>query len=952
MTALWRNGFLGWNDMKRCLLALVALALLSACVPQTGSGEFLAPEIVSTEVVAGVGEARLRCTLSEPRVERCGFAYAVAGAQFREVACELAGSSFELLLEGLTPGATYEWYAFAAAGESEVRSETARFTLEPLPPEEKVKIPDQVFKTYLTEHFDTDDDGEISLYEALRVRKIVVKTDDIFSLEGIESFTNLDTLVCRGVDPDHDEYSYDGWPGRLRSLDLSANTRLRKLECDGNNLLTLILPDSPWLEFVRCSHNRLKELDLSSLSDLRLLQAFNNDLSSVDFSGNPIIETIEIGGNPIESIDVTCCPKLGVLNIGGLKVKELVLSGCPELGWLGVHYTDLTSLDLSGNPKLQYLDCFNTGIISLDLSPCPKLYELKCWDCQIENLDISMLPGLEIMQCSPMATLKTLYVSEDQQIEGVTVNRSEESVPAGTKIIVRYAGAPDGIILFEDPYFKAYLVSVFDRDNDGEISLEEASDVYKIHVCSNEWNITSLQGIEFMPNLEFLCCSGEWLDTNVMTREHYYISKHYHWDHLIGPIGTLKKVDVSHNPKLYLLDVSNNSGIGDTGTGYLDVSHNPELTELYLTMCYVRYPDVRSCPKLKRLGLSHCYGDVPDLSNNPELVFLDVGHEQRGRQQAVDVSHCPILEEMTLDASASSLSDLSFNPRLKSLRISWCGNIKLDLSTLSSLELLECIGNDLSSLDLSGMGKLRSLNCSGNPIGEIDLSGITGLRRLECSSCGLASLDISGQGYLDYLDCQWNSLTSIDMKNNPYLTEIYIAGNPLKAVDVASNPALDKLYCGYTEISELDVSHNTVLWDLRCEHNALESLDLSANLRLWGLYCDDNKLNGLDLSRNINLEELDCSSNRMDELDVTHNPLLRWLVCGNNFIKTLDVSQNRRLQGPNGDNITGLYCAPMNDGDGRNVLETIWIKRGQKIQGVTEGRSTEHIPSQTTIKEK
>lgn len=51
-------------------------------------------------------------------------------------------------------------------------------------------------------------------------------------------------------------------------------------------------------------------------------------------------------------------------------------------------------------------------------------------------------------------------------------------------------------IVFEDANFKAYMVTNFDTNNDGEISYEEALNVTKIEV--NTDNITSLAGIEYM----------------------------------------------------------------------------------------------------------------------------------------------------------------------------------------------------------------------------------------------------------------------------------------------------------------------------------------------------------------------------------------------------------------------------------------------------------------------
>lgn len=939
------------------MFLLTFAVLLVSCEDKTGSEAFLTPKILTAEAEADIATASFTCTLSAPRVQECGIVYWTSSADEKTIIGKLQGSSFVVTISDLAPSTTYSWYAYAKAGISEVRSETRTFTtkdkpLPPLPPEQLIEISDEVFKTYLVEHFDTDGDGEISESEALRVKKIAVKTDEIFSLEGIEHFTNLDTLICRGVSQEMDEYSYVGRPGKLRSLDLSANTHLQHLECDGNYIEKLILPETPWLEYLRCSRNRLTVLDLSKTPNLREIQAFDNRLTSLDFSENHDFEHIEIDTNPIESIDVSGCPRLTLLNVASLNLSKIDISGNPKLNWLSISSNvGIYSIDLSQAPELRAFYCTETKISSLDLSSCTMLYELACESCNIEELDISMLPNLEHVLLAPMNSLKKLYVLDTQRIEGVTVNRSDAIVPNGTEIILRYSGAPDGNIFFEDPAFKAYLITHFDSNADGEISIEEAMNIYKIDVSSIEWNITSLQGIEYMPNLTFLACWGKWVDNNVNNYEHYYISKNYHWDYCIGPIGTLKKVDVSHNPKLVVLDLSNNSGIGETGTGTIDLSNNPELEEVYLNMCYIKYPDVSACPKLQRLNLTHGHGNIPNFSNNTELRFLDIGHEQHSHLQAVDVSNCPMLEDLNVSASATSLSDLSHNPKLKALRLNWCMYVKPNLSAVPLLEVYECKGNSLSSLDLTTLKHLKRLIAADNPLKNLDLSNLTGLQRLECNSCELTSLDISGLKELEYLDCSDNAINTINISENEALQELYIARNPLISLDLSHSSNLSTLFCDETSIQYLDVSNNPQLGDLRCNRNKLGKLDVSTCLRLHYLYCSNTNLDKLDLSKNSVLEEIDCSSNSLTDLNTSNNPLLRWMVCNNNHIRTLDVSKNPLLSGPS-NNITGLYCAPMDDADGNNVLETLYIKAGQSIEGVTKNRSTEHIPAQTSIIQK
>ena len=98
-------------------------------------------------------------------------------------------------------------------------------------------------------------------------------------------------------------------------------------------------------------------------------------------------------------------------------------------------------------------------------------------------------------------------------------------------------------IVFEDANFKAYMVSRHDYDNDGEISYEEALYVTKIEV--NTDNISSIAGIEYMPNLQHLTCRGS-LKYNNSTKVYDIVC------------GVLKSLDISKNTKLSYLDASYN----------------------------------------------------------------------------------------------------------------------------------------------------------------------------------------------------------------------------------------------------------------------------------------------------------------------------------------------------------------------------------------------------------
>lgn len=58
------------------------------------------------------------------------------------------------------------------------------------------------------------------------------------------------------------------------------------------------------------------------------------------------------------------------------------------------------------------------------------------------------------------------------------------------------------LINIPDEYFKAYLVGEFDKDHDGEISVEEAKLITDIsYGCQNNTDIVSIEGIEHLTNL-------------------------------------------------------------------------------------------------------------------------------------------------------------------------------------------------------------------------------------------------------------------------------------------------------------------------------------------------------------------------------------------------------------------------------------------------------------------
>ncbi len=150
-----------------------------------------------------------------------------------------------------------------------------------------VNIPDPNFKNALVntlcvdtdgdgeydDDVDTNNDGEIQMAEAEAVVFLHVSDQNISSLEGIQSFLNLEILGCSHND--------------LTSLDLSHNNNLVTLSCGFNQLTLLDLNSNPNLEILWCRDNQLTHLDLSNNPNLRIVWCTQNQLSSLDLrNGN------------------------------------------------------------------------------------------------------------------------------------------------------------------------------------------------------------------------------------------------------------------------------------------------------------------------------------------------------------------------------------------------------------------------------------------------------------------------------------------------------------------------------------------------------------------------------------------------------------------------------------------------------------------------------------------
>jgi len=250
-----------------------------------------------------------------------------------------------------------------------------------------IDIPDSIFLYVLIDKgVDTNGDSLISYSEAEAITYLDVTNNygefhgegGIKNLKGIESFINLNTLLCQ--------------QNKLSNLDVSNCKSLKQLNCERNQLITLNVTGCDSLSELLCAANHLTELDFSKCTALKQLYCWDNQLISLNISDCSELIFLDCSNNQLTSLDIS---------------NNIILEG------LGCSYNQVSTLDVSNNAALRVLECFFNQISVLDVSNNSALTNLVCFFNPIANLDVSNNINLKLLACGGGQYLTTLDVSNN-----------------------------------------------------------------------------------------------------------------------------------------------------------------------------------------------------------------------------------------------------------------------------------------------------------------------------------------------------------------------------------------------------------------------------------------------------------------------------------------------------------------------------------------------------------
>ena len=245
-------------------------------------------------------------------------------------------------------------------------------------------IPDVNFETALVDlGYDDVIDGQVLTDRIDTVQFLQLLGYNISDLTGIQDFNDLTVL--------------DVTFNQLTEIDLSQNTELIELYCNGNQLTSLDVSHNLDLAYLWCEWNQLTELDLSENKHLTVLLTKGNLLTSLITTGADDLSHLDCSFNQIAELDLTQNEQLAHVdcqfnslacinasNGNNTSINEFWLSGNPDLFCIEVDNVLYAEDHWSGDPQITFSENCNN-----DCSPSTgEINELTSSKNLIQILDM------------------------------------------------------------------------------------------------------------------------------------------------------------------------------------------------------------------------------------------------------------------------------------------------------------------------------------------------------------------------------------------------------------------------------------------------------------------------------------------------------------------------------------------------------------------------------------
>jgi len=777
-------------------------------------------------------------------------------------------------------------------------------------PIDEEHFPDLHFRNYISNNIDNDNSGSLDASEIDAVASMNLYMDFIENLKGIEYFTNLTLLNCSS--------------NYLVALDLSKNTKLKTLNCEGNQ--RTLKEDVTWDGF------SISEIDMTRVNPNTVYGAKIVDGKFVPNNKNTIAYDYATGltGDGVSSVRIRLSfsikPLVRFIDIDGKVISEQYVtkgsaatapSAPKHEGFTFNKWSEAFDEVTYDTDVYALYDVVSGGVadkykIAIDATNFPDENFRDVVSGYDKNAD-GYLNTAELYAVTEMNVM-TYLIKDIKGIEYFTelrylnINSNQiTAVDVSKNTKLTSFSCVYNKLTSLDLSQNTLLRSVFCSNNEIEnLVLPKDNQIHNLEIENNKIKEVDVAS---MPYLTSLLCSGNSIvslsDFNVESTQsdHSYSSSFALFsgkDNVrdLGDTGETFTIDGVDIDRVYNLKGAEKSGkgfslISNTFTYDYYVGnciHVNSTDQLYLNVTItsttdlggiaineVNFPDTYFRTYVKSFDT-----DKDEVLTRAELLAVTkFDLKNSSAQSFVGIEHFTNLKELDCTYSSVSYIDLRKNVNLVSVLASHCFIDSIDVSTLTQLETL--------NLNVSGFSTAHP-----QTISKIDVTNCPELKSLYISYGHFTEIDLSKNRKLEKLDISCDSLKSLDLSALTELKELRYNGE-LETIDVSKNTNLSSIDIQMSDIKYLDLSKNTKLtWIMTLLCTKLETLILPETENYVNIDCRRcSKLSSLDLSKTPYISKLDISECNFSEIDFTGCKQLASINCSKNKLSWLDLSFNK-----------------------------------------------------------
>ena len=631
------------------------------------------------------------------------------------------------------------------------------------------------------------------------ITSLDVSDKNIADLTGIEDFENLEELDCQANGLTSLNVSQNlalkelrcgngpavvDNPNQITSLDVSLNTNLEILECDGNPLNTLDVSLLTNLVTLNCNRTSLTNLNVSQNTNLDSLSCGYNSLTSLDTNQNALLRFLYVISNQLTTLNVSNNPLLQALYAGSSPYTTLDVSANPNLLLLWVDNTQLTNLDISNNPLLQRLFCSgisqltslnaangaNEDMITFSVFNNPNLSCVDVDDVAYSTTNwTSIDTGLTFsLNCNPAP-----IPPNDECVDAIDIPISDGG--CNTTISGTIAGATDSNVFncFGSADFSDVWFSFVATETAHDVRILNTSGtnarVFHAVIDAQTYNCGNITDAVYCTD------SNEGQATGLIVGNTYFVQVY---------------TDVVNSTETFDICVASLAIPGQT---------------------YV--PDDNFEQALIDLGYDITLDDYVTTTNINTLEILSIDSRNIGNLTGIE--DFTALEQLYVGNNPLGSLNLTQNTALILLNANNTSLSTIDLTQNTALQYLSIESNQLTAIDITQNTALITASFQSNQLATIDVSQNTVLETLNLVlNAQFFEVDVSANSSLRTLNMNFTQVQSIDVSDNPNLESLLCANCPLEAIDVSANPTLKILSVGGTQVPFVDLSNNPVFEDL------------------------------------------------------------------------------------------------------------------------------------------